>query len=66
MISNNGTPLKNKQIEKMCVKFKVKHHFSMGYNPVANGQAEAFNKVSCKLLKKVVSQNKRHWHEKVT
>ena len=37
----------------------------MGYNPAANGQAETFNKVLCKLLKKVVSQNKRHWHEKL-
>jgi len=64
MISDNGTSFKNRQIEKMCAKFKIKHHFSIGYNPAANGQAEAFNKVLCRLLKKVVSQNKRHWHEK--
>lgn len=37
----------------------------MGYNPAANDQEEAFNKVLCKLLKKVFSQNKRHWHEKL-
>jgi transposase InsO family protein len=49
----------------MCAKFRIKHHFSTGYNPVANGEAEAFNKVLCKLLKKVVSQNKRNWHEKL-
>lgn len=49
----------------MCAKFKIKHHFSIGYNPAANGQVEAFNKVLCKFLKKVVSQNKRHWHEKL-
>ena len=65
MISDNGTSFKNRQIEKMCAKFKIKHHFSTGYNPAANGQAEAFNKVLCKLLKKMVSQNKRHWHEKL-
>jgi len=65
IISDNGTNFKNRQIEKMCAKFKIKHHFSTGYNPSANGQAEAFNKVLCKLLKKVVSQNKRHWHEKL-
>jgi transposase InsO family protein len=44
----------------MCAKFKIKHSFSTGYNPSANGQAEAFNKVLCKLLKKMVSHNKRH------
>jgi transposase InsO family protein len=49
----------------MFAKFRIKHHFSTGYNPVANGEAEAFNKVLCKLLKKVVSQNKRNWHEKL-
>jgi len=65
MISDNGPSFRNKQIEKMCAKFKVRRHFSTGYNPAANGQAEAFNKVLCKLLKKVVSQNKRHWHEKL-
>ena len=55
IISDIGTSFKNRQIEKMCAKFKIKHHFSMGYNPAANGQAEAFNKVLCKLLKKMVS-----------
>ena len=65
MMSDNGPSFKNRQIEKMCAKFKIKHHFSMGYNPAANGQAEAFNKVLFKFLKKVVSQNKRHWHMKL-
>ena len=65
MISDNGPSFRSKQIEKMSAKFKIKHHFSTGYNPAANSQAEAFNKVLCKLLKKVVSQNKRHWHEKL-
>jgi ribonuclease HI len=65
IISDNGPSFRNKYLEKMCAKFKIKHHFSTGYNPAANGQAEAFNKVLCKLLKKVVSQNKRNWHEKL-
>jgi transposase InsO family protein len=52
-------------LKLMCAKFKIKHSFSTGYNPSANGQAEAFNKVLCKLLKKMVSHNKRHRHEKL-
>jgi transposase InsO family protein len=65
IISDNGTSFKNKQLEKLFSKFKIKHHLSTSYNPSANGQAEAFNKVLCKLLKKVVSQNKKQWHEKL-
>jgi hypothetical protein len=60
IISDNGPSFRNKHLEKMCAKFRIKHHFSTGYNPAANGQAEAFNKVLCKLLKKIVSQNKRN------
>jgi hypothetical protein len=65
IISDNGTSFKNRQLEKLFTKFKIKHHFSTAYNPSVNGQAEAFNKVFCKLLKKVVSQNKKPWHEKL-
>jgi hypothetical protein len=65
IISDNGTSFKNKQLEKLFPKFKIKHHFSTAYNPSMNGQAEAFNKVLCKLLKKVVSQNNKQWHEKL-
>jgi hypothetical protein len=64
MISDKGSNFRSKQIERMCAKFKIKHNFSTGYNPSANSQAEAF-KVLCKLLKKTVSRNKRHWHEKL-
>ncbi|XP_010277058.1 PREDICTED: uncharacterized protein LOC104611621 [Nelumbo nucifera] len=39
------------------------HAKSASYNPSPNGQAEAFNKVLCKILKKMVSKNKRGWHE---
>jgi hypothetical protein len=65
IISDNGTSFKNKHLEKLFTKFKIKHHFSTSYNPSANGQAEAFNKVLCKLLTKVVSQNKKQRHEKL-
>ena len=65
IMSDNGGPFKNKHVDKLCSKFKIIHHYSTAYNPAANGQAEAFNKTLCKLLKKVVSRNKREWHEKL-
>jgi len=33
------------------------------YNAAANGLAEAFSKMLCKLFKKVVAKSKRDWHE---
>lgn len=39
--------------------------YSSIYNANANGQAEAFNKTLVRLLKKIVSKNKRDWHEKM-
>jgi len=38
---------------------------STTYNPTANGLTEAFNKTIIKLLKKIVSSNKRDWNEKL-
>ncbi|KAL0352368.1 UNVERIFIED_CONTAM: hypothetical protein Scaly_1625500 [Sesamum calycinum] len=35
------------------------------YNAAVNGLVEAFNKILCNLLKKVVSKSKRDWHEKI-
>jgi len=46
-------------------KFKVSHHKSLMCNAPANGLAEAFNKILCNLLKKVVSKSKWDWHEKL-
>ncbi|XP_020266913.1 protein NYNRIN-like [Asparagus officinalis] len=58
IISDNGTPFKNQDMQRLCAKFHIKHYFSSAYNAAANGQAESFNKTLCKLLKKVVSHNK--------
>ena len=50
---------------KLMEKYKFRHGFSASYNPSSNGQAEAFNKVLCKILKKMVSKNRRDWHERL-
>ena len=50
---------------KLAEKYKFRHSFSSSYNPSSNGQAEAFNKVLCKILKKMVSGSRRDWHERL-
>ncbi|BFG15810.1 hypothetical protein CerSpe_020840 [Prunus speciosa] len=63
IISDNALYFKCKSMTKLCEKYRFQHSFSMSYNPSSNSQAEAFNKMLCNILKKMVSRNKRDWHE---
>lgn len=65
IISDNASYFKCKAMVALCEKYNIQHAFSASYNPTANGQAEAFNKVLCNILKKMVSGNKRDWHERL-
>ncbi|XP_058103086.1 uncharacterized protein LOC131246729 [Magnolia sinica] len=65
IVTDNGTPFKNRDIEKLCQKSSIHHSFSTPYYPVANALVEAFNKTIVKILKKTVTENKRDWDEKL-
>ncbi|XP_058087561.1 uncharacterized protein LOC131234655 [Magnolia sinica] len=65
IVTDNGTPFKNRGMEKLCLKFGIQHSFSTPYYPPANRLAEAFNKMIVKILKKMVTGNKRDWDEKL-
>ncbi|XP_058106893.1 uncharacterized protein LOC131250624 [Magnolia sinica] len=65
IITDNGTPFKNRGMEKLCQNFGIQHSFSMPYYSSATGLAEAFNKTVVKILKKTVTGNKRDWDEKL-
>jgi len=65
IISDNALYFKNQVMIKLAEKYKFRHSFSSSYNPSSNGQAEAFNKVLCKILKKMVSKSRRDWHERL-
>nr|XP_011465143.1 PREDICTED: uncharacterized protein LOC101299390 [Fragaria vesca subsp. vesca] len=65
IISDNASYFKCKAMIQLCEKYNIQHSFSASYNPTANGQAEAFNKVLGNILKKMVSRNKRDWHERL-
>ncbi|MGV7343252.1 integrase catalytic domain-containing protein, partial [Mycobacterium kansasii] len=64
IITDNGTPFKNRGVETLCQKYGIHQSFSTPYYPLANGLAEAFNKTIVKFLKKMVSENKHDWDEK--
>ncbi|KAG9442391.1 hypothetical protein H6P81_018245 [Aristolochia fimbriata] len=51
IMTDNGTPFKNKVMDHFCEKFRIQQRTSTAYNPAANGLAEAFNKTLCKIFK---------------
>jgi len=65
IISDNALYFKNQVMIRLAEKYKFRHNFSSTYNPSSNSQAEAFNKVLCKILKKMVPRSRRDWHERL-
>ncbi|XP_049373839.1 uncharacterized protein LOC125838851 [Solanum verrucosum] len=65
IVTDNGTPFNNKLMSSLCEKCSFKQHKPSMYNALANGLAEAFNKILGNLLNKVVAKNKRDWHERI-
>ncbi|XP_028553282.1 uncharacterized protein K02A2.6-like [Dendrobium catenatum] len=59
IISDNGTALKSTKIYKFVNRDKYDWQYSSIYNPRSNGLAEAFNKMLVKLLKNILTKNKR-------
>lgn len=55
-------------VQKSIDLFADRHHdwrYSTIYYPRANGLAEAFHKTLVQLIKKLLANNKREWHEKL-
>ena len=46
-------------------RFSFKQQNSSMYNAPTNGIVEAFNKTLCNLMKKIVDNSKKDWHEQV-
>ncbi|KAG9444917.1 hypothetical protein H6P81_016257 [Aristolochia fimbriata] len=65
IVTDNGTPFRNKVMDRFCKKFRIQQRMSSVYNPADNGLAEAFNKTLYKILKKTVGTHKRSWDEKL-
>jgi len=65
IISGNALYFKNQVRIRLAEKYKFSHRFLSSYNPSSNGQAEAFNKILCKILKKIVSRSRRDHHERL-
>ncbi|XP_057953949.1 uncharacterized protein LOC131148239 [Malania oleifera] len=65
IVTDNGKRFYNNLMNKLCEKFNFKQYKSSTYNAPANGLDEAFNKMLCKLLCKVVPKTKWDWYDRV-
>lgn len=50
IITDNATNFLGKDLELLCKKFKIHHHWSSPYRPQMNGVVEAANKNLKKIL----------------
>lgn len=65
IVRTNGPQFVSQVFYSLCDKFKIKIVASTACNLATNGQAEAFNKVIIKTLKKLVKKNNQYWNEKL-
>jgi transposase InsO family protein len=64
IITDNGSNLNNKMMDRLCSQFKISHHNSVPYRPQMNGAVEAANKNIKKIIQKMTVTYK-DWHEKL-
>jgi transposase InsO family protein len=62
IITDNGRPFKNQDVDELCEQFHIQNRFSTPYYPQGNGQAKASNKTILKILKKIMNDAGRDWH----
>ena len=62
ILSDRETHFRNKLVEGLCEKFKIKHKLSSPYHPQTNGLVERFNQTLCESLAKV-SERENQWDE---
>src|SRR5947199_10744166 len=61
ILSDRGTHFRNKLVEELCEKFKIKHKLSSPYHPQTNGLVKRFNRTLCESLAKVSLKN-NNWN----
>ncbi|XP_021809298.1 uncharacterized protein K02A2.6-like [Prunus avium] len=61
IVTDNGTPFVNKQVNSTLNGYDIKHRCSTPYYPQGNGQAEATNKTLWRILSKMVYEYEGGW-----
>eukprot|EP00253_Pinus_taeda_P005641 PITA_05641 len=66
LIIGNAAAFKSKRMINFFHKFHITLGHSIAYYPQGNGLAESSNKSLINIIKKVLNENKKNWHKKLT
>ena len=65
LITDGGTHLCNKLVDKVLQKYGVRHRTLLAYHPQANGQVEVSNREIKPILEKTVNSSRKDWSKKI-
>ena len=65
LITDGGTHLCNKLVDKVLKKYGVRHRTLLAYHPQENGQAEVSNRETKSIMEKTVNSSKKDWSKKI-
>ncbi|CAN6555418.1 unnamed protein product [Malus baccata var. baccata] len=65
IVTDHGPSFISKEVEEFAKKYKIKIIQSSPYYPQSNGQAEAINKILINIIKRMVTDSPKKWHEKL-
>ena len=65
IINDGGSHFANTVFDRLMNRYGIIHIMSLAYHPQTNGQAEIYNREIKKILKKIVSSNRRDWSLKL-
>ena len=65
LITDGGTHLCNKLVDKVLQKYGVRHRTSLTYHPQENGQAEVSNREIKSIMEKTVNSSRKDWLKKI-
>eukprot|EP00253_Pinus_taeda_P028572 PITA_28572 len=66
IITDNAVAFKSRKMINFCHKFHITLGHSLAYYPQGNGLAESSNKSLINIINKVLEENKKSWHRKLT
>ena len=66
IITDNDAAFKSKKMINFCHKYHITLGHSTTYYPQGNGLAESSNKSLINIIKKLLEENKKNWHRKLT
>eukprot|EP00253_Pinus_taeda_P009966 PITA_09966 len=66
IITDNVVAFKSKKMINFCHKYHITLGHSIAYYPQGNGLAESSNKSLINIIKKLLEENKKNWHRKLT